>query len=460
MTLPRLAPRLEPEPAGLAPGTEPPIAEFSAVPTGLSVQFTDQSTDPDGTIVAWQWDFGDAPSAAFNFSVNSLTVSFTDQSIAVPGGTIASWLWNFGDGNTSTAQNPVHSYAASGSYNATLTVTDNNGRSATAQRTVSLGPQGALGRFLGPYKGMASATSLQPFMAPFNALHDGVSTANQFLTQMATCRTLGMMFRPILTGGAHSNYITNGKFDFGKWKAKMDIYNTAACKAAVADMVTDGLMPGNVLMDEPQSAKDASGPDWGGVMTKALLDEMAAYAKAIFPTLPQGVVARPDWHYTEHYGSKGALSVDFGYYQYSARFPTGENDMIDDPGNVEYYRDYSLNMAALDGVVPTFGLNVLNGGYNPFYFGSAYTGCPIPLTGGVGENGCPSPFTSSTCYCRMTAQQLQDYGTVLLSAAGSGGLLFWEWESAFFSKTDNVAAFNALRSLANTLPKRRWSLRI
>ena len=38
-----------------------------------------------------------------------------------------SYLWNFGDGNTSSQAAPVHTYAAAGSYSATLTVTDANG---------------------------------------------------------------------------------------------------------------------------------------------------------------------------------------------------------------------------------------------------------------------------------------------------------------------------------------------
>jgi vibriolysin len=48
-----------------------------------------------------------------------LTVNFTDQSEAA-----SSWLWDFGDGQTSTAQNPSHTYTAIGVYTVTLTVTN------------------------------------------------------------------------------------------------------------------------------------------------------------------------------------------------------------------------------------------------------------------------------------------------------------------------------------------------
>ncbi|WP_167612477.1 PKD domain-containing protein [Maribellus sediminis] len=47
------------------------------------------------------------------------TVFFTDQSILPD-----TWFWDFGDGNTSTAQNPIHTYTQYGTYKVLLTVTD------------------------------------------------------------------------------------------------------------------------------------------------------------------------------------------------------------------------------------------------------------------------------------------------------------------------------------------------
>jgi len=54
------------------------------------------------------------------------TVTFTNTST---GGT--NYLWNFGDGGTSTLQNPVYTYTASGTYNVTLTVTNAAGPCVT-----------------------------------------------------------------------------------------------------------------------------------------------------------------------------------------------------------------------------------------------------------------------------------------------------------------------------------------
>src|SRR5207247_4177991 len=47
--------------------------------------------------------------------------------------------WTFGDGFTSTAQNPSHSYGATGSYSVTLQVTDNQGaQSPVTTKTVNV----------------------------------------------------------------------------------------------------------------------------------------------------------------------------------------------------------------------------------------------------------------------------------------------------------------------------------
>ncbi|MEZ4850847.1 MAG: choice-of-anchor V domain-containing protein [Bacteroidia bacterium] len=57
------------------------------------------------------------PAADFGFSVNGALASFNDLSTNNPG----NWLWDFGDGNTSTQQNPNHSYTTPGTYTVCLT---------------------------------------------------------------------------------------------------------------------------------------------------------------------------------------------------------------------------------------------------------------------------------------------------------------------------------------------------
>ena len=92
-----------------------------ATPASYNVTLTD-------TIFGWRIDCTDdttitlntGATAAFSSNANGLTVSFSDQSIN--GANISQWLWDFGDGNTSTQQNPTHTYAANGNYTVCLTI--------------------------------------------------------------------------------------------------------------------------------------------------------------------------------------------------------------------------------------------------------------------------------------------------------------------------------------------------
>jgi photosystem II stability/assembly factor-like uncharacterized protein len=93
------------------PLNQPPVASFSFITTGLSVSFTDESYDPDGSVISWDWDFG--------------------------------------DGAGSTEQNPVHTYDTANTYFVYLTVTDDDDTTATMLQfiTVQPGPGGTFGNF-------------------------------------------------------------------------------------------------------------------------------------------------------------------------------------------------------------------------------------------------------------------------------------------------------------------------
>ncbi len=155
----------------IVPVSPPPVADFTANTAcfGYPSGFISTATASFGTIVSWEWDFGDGigtatgPNASYTYGDTGVYyvthIVFTDigcvDTIVLPvyvspnpvanftadtvcagnittftdlsdgnGTTISSWQWNFGDGNSSTVQNPTHTYSQGGTYNVSLIVTN------------------------------------------------------------------------------------------------------------------------------------------------------------------------------------------------------------------------------------------------------------------------------------------------------------------------------------------------
>jgi PKD repeat protein len=73
-----------------------------------------------------------APTVEISFSVDGYKVAF--QALAT---NATSYAWDFGDGETSTEQNPTHTYAMSGKYNVKVTATGEGG-TAEASKEVEI----------------------------------------------------------------------------------------------------------------------------------------------------------------------------------------------------------------------------------------------------------------------------------------------------------------------------------
>ena len=144
-----------------------PHADFTAEPTTGNVPFTVRFTDrTTGNPTQWSWSFGDGTGSSQQNPVHTywsggaytviltasteygsseasrnnyiiavpalksdfvaepmagrapLAVTFTDKSTGEP----TSWLWDFGDGQTSTVQNPVHTFTSGAAFDVVLTV--------------------------------------------------------------------------------------------------------------------------------------------------------------------------------------------------------------------------------------------------------------------------------------------------------------------------------------------------
>lgn len=68
-------------------------------------------------------EFINSPQADFNFVADKKQFEFTNNSIGSP----TTYLWDFGDSNTSTDENPIHTYAENGDYTVCLTITNECG---------------------------------------------------------------------------------------------------------------------------------------------------------------------------------------------------------------------------------------------------------------------------------------------------------------------------------------------
>ncbi|MBP1231564.1 PKD repeat protein [Arthrobacter sp. PvP102] len=93
----------------------------------------------DATFLGAQPPANQPPSAVFTSSASGLTATFDGSASADPDGSLASYSWDFGDGSPSgTGAKPTHTYAAGGTYQVKLTVTDNAGATGSATNPVTL----------------------------------------------------------------------------------------------------------------------------------------------------------------------------------------------------------------------------------------------------------------------------------------------------------------------------------
>lgn len=175
-------------PANIPPTAELNLSTWSG-DTPLVVEFfAEGSSDSDGSIVSYAWDFGDGASANTSTASHTYTtvgvypvtltvtdndggvamaqstvtasaplsnisptalfypseisgpvpldVAFNGASSSDDDGTVVSYLWNFGDGSSATGAYVDHVYTTAGTFTAKLTVTDDNGAQATYEQII------------------------------------------------------------------------------------------------------------------------------------------------------------------------------------------------------------------------------------------------------------------------------------------------------------------------------------
>lgn len=100
---------------------------------------TTQTTSPTWTFHTTQPPANVPPVAVIAQPVvDGLSVALTSTGSRDPDGTLQAWRWTFGDGAGQDGPSASHAYAAGGSYEVHLTVTDDDGASTTTSTTVTV----------------------------------------------------------------------------------------------------------------------------------------------------------------------------------------------------------------------------------------------------------------------------------------------------------------------------------
>ena len=78
------------------------------------------------------------PTAAFTTTKSNLALSVDGSTSSDPDGPIASYAWDFGDTGTGSGATASHTYSAAGTYTVSLTVTDGQGDTDTTSQSVTV----------------------------------------------------------------------------------------------------------------------------------------------------------------------------------------------------------------------------------------------------------------------------------------------------------------------------------
>jgi hypothetical protein len=214
-----------------------------------------------------------------------------------------------------------------------------------------------------------------------------------------------------LGGGASHHINPDGTFNLELWKAQIDTYRDVD----FSPYVTEGLVLAHFLLDEPGASQT-----WGGqTVSRSQIDEMAAYSKSIWPSLPTTVRASAEWL---RQGDTTYASLDIAWAQWAG--PTHGGAVGLTP---EEFRDKNVARAKELQLGLIFGLNLLDGG--------------------DGSSGVPG---TKPGWWQMSAAELTQVGTVLAGAPYACALLSWRHHAPFESRPEIRAALDSVARLAAT----------
>jgi hypothetical protein len=241
-----------------------------------------------------------------------------------------------------------------------------------------------------------SAQPLTEFGSRFNGAKLTIG-ANHLMSELPVIRSRGGKVVIMFAGNPRHYTDGNGHFSLTKWKARIDLFKSID----FASYVSDGTISGHFLLDEPNDPNN-----WNGQpVPPSMVEEMAKYSKQLWPGMPTIIRAHPDYLNFNH------KYLDAAWAAYLWR-----------RGNVNDYLKKSVADAQARGLALVVGMNVMKGG-NP--------------------NG-----------TRMTASEVESWGSAMLSSTYSCAFLMYEYNSDFLSSAGMGSAMDALRRKAENRSSR------
>ena len=235
-------------------------------------------------------------------------------------------------------------------------------------------------------------------------LNGGSISPSNVLANLSAARAKGGRVVLKLCKGKDS-YIKNsdGTFSLSKWKSLVSQYRSVN----LGPYIKDGTILGHYLIDEPHRAQR-----WGGkAISYATLEEMAQYSKSIWPDLSTMVRVTPSWLAGASFTWK---YVDAGWTQYRSSL-----------GDAARYVKAEAEAARREGLGLVVGLNVLDGG-----------------------NGSSKIRGYSSGKWAMSATEIRNYGSAMLSVGEACAFFNWTWDDDFYSRSDIKNAMADVSALA------------
>jgi hypothetical protein len=257
-------------------------------------------------------------------------------------------------------------------------------------------PELASASFAGGIPIGMTAQPVSAFGGRFNGSKLTVSPGS-IMEELPVVRSRGG--RTVLMLAGHPRYYRDGSghFSLTKWKARVDRFKGIN----FASYISDGTVIGHFLIDEPNDPRNWSGRP----VPASTVEEMAKYSKQLWPGMPTIVRAHPDY-------------LDFNHKYLDAATAA----YLWRRGNVNDYLKKNVADAQRRGLALIVGMNVMKGG--------------IP-------NG-----------TRMTASEVESWGSAMLNSAYPCAFLMYEYNSDFLSTRGMGSAMDALRRKAENRSNR------